>query len=142
MALNDTYSDTLVWGGNGILISGITTTTNLSEALIDYDGETQTDVIISRLSSGSYAANYCKSLFPNGQTGYLGAVGEWSAAFNNKSEIALAIGSCGGSQLSTHYWTSTQYNSSKSWMAAWNEESFSDVSKRNETAIRMFCSIE
>jgi hypothetical protein len=79
--------------------------------MVDYDGEVQTTVILSELgnnSSAAPAAYYCRAFtFPNGKKGYLGAAGEWWAAFNNKVAIESALSKCGGSAAKYYYWTST-----------------------------------
>ena len=56
--------------------------------------------------------------FPNGKTGYLGALGEWKAVYNNETEIDSAIRLIGGTSISFvgDYWTSTQSSSNGSWI--------------------------
>lgn len=113
------------WGDNSKLISGITTTLGQAEAILDYNGKAQTDVIIKALGDAtyptaygylSYAAKYCKEyVFPNGKNGYLGAAGEWQVFLNNKDEILNALLKCGHSLEVYAFWTSTQADSSSAW---------------------------
>lgn len=124
MALEDAHSYTCQWGGYGSEVSGITTTTDVSIAKTDYDGEAQTTTILDVLgnnSSNAPAAYYCRAYtFPNGKKGYMGAGGEWQAVFDNKTAIDSALTKCGGISMEGYYWTSTQYNSDRSWYMTFN----------------------
>lgn len=115
------------WGGYGTTISGITTTTDTATAETDYAGETNTTKIISQLGSGNApAADYCKSrsCTVNGTTlrGYLGSLGEWQTAYNNKSIIDSALYTIGGTAMNTndYHWTSTQNSSGIAWKLSWD----------------------
>ena len=115
------------WGSDGTTISGITTTTDSTAAKTDYAGESNTTKIINQLGSGNApAADYCRSrsCTVNGTTlyGYLGALGEWQTAYNNKSSIDSALSKIGGTAMSTdHYhWTSTQNSSNDAWVLDWS----------------------
>ena len=116
------------WGGYGTTISGIATTTDTATAKTDYSGETNTTKIINQLGSGNApAADYCRgrSCTVNGTTlrGYLGALGEWQTAYNNKSAINSALSTIGGTAVSTdaYHWTSTQSSSSSVWLLGWDD---------------------
>ena len=101
------------WGGYSIAISDITTTTSSSIAKLDINGETNTDGIISQLSTGNApAAEECRkySYTIDGTTkyGYLGACGEWQIAYDNKSAIDSMMAKIGGTAINNDYhWTST-----------------------------------
>ena len=118
-------SSTYAWGGYGTTISGITATSNSTAAKTDYKGETNTTQIISQLGSGNApAANYCRgrSCTVNGTTlyGYLGALGEWCTAYNNKSSIESALSTISGTAMVTgYYWSSTQNSSYDAWGLGW-----------------------
>ena len=132
------------WGGNGTTISGITTTTDSSIAKTDYSGETNTTKIISQLGSGNApAAAYCRgrSCTVNGTTlyGYLGALGEWLTAYNNKSAIDSALSKIGGTAMSTDgHLTSTQYSSDFVWELDWRYDGDLLGNKDNNAYVRAF----
>ena len=114
------------WEESGTTISGIVTTENSDIAKTDYAGESNTTKIINQLGSGKApAAEYCRgrSCTVNGTTlyGYLGALGEWLTAYNNKSSIDSALSKIGGTAMDTssYHWTSTQYSSSYAWTLKW-----------------------
>lgn len=114
------------WEESGTTISGIVTTKNSDIAKTDYAGESNTTKIINQLGSGKApAAEYCRgrSCTVNGTTlyGYLGALGEWQTAYNNKSSIDSALSKIGGTAMNTndYHWTSTQQSSSYAWKLKW-----------------------
>lgn len=114
------------WDESGTTISGIVTTENSDIAKTDYAGESNTTKIINQLGSGKApAAEYCRgrSCTVNGTTlyGYLGALGEWLTAYNNKKAIDSALNKIGGTAMDTnnYHWTSTQYSSSYAWILKW-----------------------
>ena len=118
------------WGEYGTTISGIATTENSSTAKVDYAGESNTTKIINQLGSGNApAADYCRSrsCTVNGTTlyGYLGALGEWQTAYNNKSSIDSALSKIGGTAIDTldFHWTSTQGSSDSAWYLRWDNGS-------------------
>jgi hypothetical protein len=112
MALDDTEIETTYkkWGGYSILIEHMDNTKN------DYAGRYNTDVIIEALSgitsdgvTGAPAAESCKAfVFPNGNQGYLGSIGEWQELANNQAKVTSALAACGRSKLTNVYWSSTQ----------------------------------
>ena len=116
---------TKTWGGYGTEVSGITTTQNSSTAKTDYSGESNTTKIIEQLGSKASAANYCKgrSCTVNGTTlyGYLGALGEWQTAYDNKAAVDSALSKIGGTAIANDwYWSSTQNSSSLAWVLYWD----------------------
>ena len=136
---------TMQWGGKGITISGIVTTSNSDTAKTDYAGESNTTEIINQLGSGNApAADYCRgrSCTVNGTTlyGYLGGAGEWQTAYNNKSAIDSALSKIGGTAMNTndYYWTSTQYSSSHAWILDLNNSVVDDYYKDTNQYARAF----
>ena len=135
---------TMQWGGSGTTISGIVTTSDINEAKTDYVGESNTTKIINQLGSGNApAANYCRgrSCTVNGTTlyGYLGAVGEWQTAYNNKSSIDSALSKIGGTAIANDwYWTSTQYSANGAWEISWTNGNFDGLAKIGSTHARAF----
>ena len=122
------------WGGYGTTISGITSS---DIAKTNYAGESNTTKIISQLGSGNApAAEYCRgrSCTVNGTTlyGYLGALGEWQTAYNNKSSIDSALSKIGGTAMLTGYhWTSTQHSSYSAWILNWGNGNVNDSKPKN-----------
>lgn len=138
------------WGGYDTTITDIVTAESFSTAVLDNDGAGNTLKIIEQLSgitdshavTGAPAAEYCVGYtFPNGKTGYLGALGEWEAVFDNLAKIQNILNNyIGGSGLTaSYYWTSTQGSSNDSWMIYTGNGSCSTASKSNVRAVRAFC---
>ena len=144
-------SSKLAWGGYNKIITGIVTTTSQSEALLDNDGAGNTPKIIEQCTGYTYngvtgvpAAEYCAGYtFPNGKTGYLGALGEWKVAYDNKTKINSAMSLIGGTSFpfDDNYWTSTQYSNSGSWELYWNGGRISTFSKTAKFYIRALCQL-
>lgn len=144
-------SSRLKWGGYGTNITDIVTSTSNSTAVLDNDGAGNTPKIIEQLTGvtdsygtvGAPAAEYCASYtFPNGKTGYLGALGEWQAAYNNKAKVNSAMSLIGGTTISTnYYWSSTQHSSDGGWGLSWSSY-YEDAHSKNGTYyVRAFCSL-
>ena len=132
----------ITWGGYRTIISGIVTTTDSVTAKQDYLGQSNTSQIISQLGAGNApAAAACANYtFPNGQTGYLGALGQWQIAYGNKAEIDACMSLIGGTAIytSAYHWTSTQCSSIYSWILYWGDSSVSDSRKDSNRRVRAF----
>lgn len=142
--ISKTQGGMMAWGGSGTTISGIVTTTDADTARSDYSGKDNTDKIIAQLgASGAPAANYCKNtsgLFPDGRQGYLGSLGEWREAYNNKTEVDACMSLIGGDAINTTYyhWTSTQYSAYNSWILYWSDGRVNTNLKGNTHPVRAF----
>ena len=139
-------SSNISWGGYGTTISNIVTTTDAATAKKDYLGSGNTDKIIAQLGSGNAPAAYnCRALlmFPDGRKGYLGSLGEWQEAYNNKSEIDQCMSLIGGTAINTSYyhWTSTQCSSASSWILHWSDGSVGNSTKGNGRRVRAFAAL-
>lgn len=149
MALEDAYNDSCQWGGYGETIGYVTITNSESEAIGDYDGDTQTFLIVDFLKGtndgyvdGAPAAEYCSAYtFPNGKKGYLGAAGEWQTVLDNKESVVSALNKCGGTVMSYYYWTSTQFSSNGVWCLYWSSEFLSYRNKSYTHYVRAFAAI-
>ena len=133
------------WGGRGTEISGITTTTNDTTALLDYSGESNTTKIINQLGSGNApAADYCRSrsCTVNGTTlyGYLGALGELQTAYDNKAAVNSALSKIGGTAMGINsgHWTSTQGSAATAWALDWTDGYVNYGYKDNDFYVRAF----
>ena len=137
---------TKTWGGHGTEISGIVTTTDSSTALLDYAGNSNTTKIINQLGFGNNAptAFYCmtRTMTVGGTTlyGYLGALGEWQTAYNNKSSIDSALSKIGGTAIATEssHWTSTQHSSTNAWCLTWGNGVVGGSTKDGSNYVRAF----
>lgn len=105
-------------------IPGITATTDKNIALLDYNGVLNTETIIkNKGEEWAVAATFCaKYTFPNGNNGYMGAIGEWQIVENNRSIIQTLLTLIGAEALSDTpsynsywYWSSTKYNYEHVW---------------------------
>lgn len=138
-------SSNIQWGGYGTTISNIVTTTDTATAKKDYLGSGNTDKIITQLGSGNApAADYCRGVtFKHEKKGYLGSLGEWQEAYNNKAEIDACMSLIGGTAINTSYyhWTSTQYSSSNSWILYWSDGSVSSNRKNSGRRVRAFAAL-
>lgn len=140
----------LKWGGYNKIITDIVTSSTTSEAILDNDGAGNTPKIIEQCSgytengvTGAPAAEYCAGYtFPNGKTGYLGALGEWKAAYDNRTKVNSAMSLIGGTAISTEYysWTSTQISIESAWGYHW-KSGRSGIVKYGECYVRPFCSL-
>lgn len=138
-------SSNIQWGGYGTTISNIVTTTDAATAKKDYLGSGNTDKIIAQLGSGNApAADYCRGVtFKHGKKGYLGSLGEWQEAYNNKAEIDACMSLIGGTAINTSYyhWTSTQCSSTISWVLGWSGGSVSASLKGSYGRVRTFAAL-
>lgn len=142
----------LGWGGGGIEVDNIVTTTKSADAKLDFDGKNNTIKIITQLSgfidengiagapACEYSANYTSS---NGKRGYLGAAGEWQMVMNNKYLVNVALSKCGGVSLDATIWcfTSTQYDNKKVWYYDLSGKWISTATKNTKYRVRPFLSI-
>lgn len=150
IAKTDTSSK-LAWGGYNKTITDIVTSTSRDKAVLDNDGAGNTPKIIEQCNgytnsgvTGAPAAEGCVGYtFPNGKTGYLGALGEWKAAYNNKTKVNSAMSLIGGTAINTsYYWSSTQYSSESSWLLYWPDGGL-NAGRKYDTSyyVRAFCLI-
>ena len=97
--------------------SSLTTTTDESVALLDFNGVGNTANMILTEQGSLNAAMRCSDyLFPNGQSGYLGAAGEWWLVSTMLTDVENLLSIAGGRTMGgSEIWTSTQYNSAYAW---------------------------
>jgi hypothetical protein len=114
----------IVWGGYGILVNNIVTTDDRDIAILDFEGEKNTNEIVSQLQGisdekgtiGAPTCEYCTNIiFHNGKRGYLPALGELVMCYNNFDSIQSAMIKCGGGEFLTWYSSSTQVDNTKVW---------------------------
>lgn len=129
----------MAWSSStGTLVNGIDST----NALTDYAGYNNTQLMLATDSSGAgySCANYT---FPNGNKGYLPALGELNEAYSNKSKIASLMTKIGGDALTSVYlWSSTQSSSGQSWALFWYDGSRTTSTKGSTTnSVRAFSAL-
>lgn len=133
------------WGGYGTDIASLTNYTYSTEAAKDFAGVTNTRLIIEALGVGNApAAEACASYsFLNGQTGYLGAAGEWQLARSYKDELNSALKLIGGMTMKeNNYWTSTESSSLYAWYQWFDSNSRLDGGRKNyRTYVRAFLAL-
>ena len=135
----------LAWSSKlyGTSVSGIKITTDYNIAKADYAGEANSAIARSLTSGETNAFNwaYSNTITVNGTTlyGYIGALGEWQTAYNNKSSIDNALSKIGGTAMLTGYhWSSTQYFSDNVWRLAWDNGDVDNYFKRGGSYVRAF----
>lgn len=150
IAKEDASSSTLRWGGYGMTVPDIVTSTSSATAVLDYDGAGNTPKIIEYLAGknddyvdGAPAAEACAAFtFPNGKKGYLPALGEWQGAYNNKTAVVSAMTLIGGTLIQNdYYWSSTQCDSSNSWRLTWYNGYLYDNTKSKGYYVRAFAAL-
>lgn len=104
-------------------VSGVTTTEKYEEAITDYAGEINTQLLVA---NDSNAAKACaRYIFPNGEKGYLPAAGELYEYCSQIEKIFSAMRTIGSSipQYTPLTWSSTQYDGIKAWVLdCWSKE--------------------
>ena len=111
-------------------LSGTTNsgTTDKTVAKADYNGATNTHLIVTKCqSSTDYAAGWCNAYtFPDGSKGYLPSLGEMNLAYQNKAAVDAALAKCGGTALpmDNFHWSSRFYGSNgivcRCWGFIWD----------------------
>jgi hypothetical protein len=143
IALKDASPGYCVWGTRSN-IAGVNNSDAKNTVKTYYNGEDETNSIITN-ASNSTAATYCKDFtFPNGQSGYMGAGGEWWTALTHKAEIIAAMNACGGVALSKDYWCTTeQVGSNRAWAADWEGADLTNYNKTASSSVkaRAFCKL-
>ena len=141
-------SATVYYGGyNKDLTGAAMITTDATTATTDFRGQ-QNSFNIAAACSG-YADGYrtgsaaedCQSRF-NGK-GYLGSVGEWNDAYQNKTAVNSMMSAIGGTAITeSTYWTSTLYNTSTySWGLGWGYGTVVNLDRINSRSVRAFAAL-
>lgn len=114
---------------HGIDVDGITNYTSDNSAVTDFNGESNTAIIRAATPNeddSNNAAHYCYnqvvSISGRGIIhGYLPALGELQAAYNNKSLVNSAMSLIGGITMPTNnwLWSSTEWNAYNAWLLYW-----------------------
>lgn len=132
-------SDAMRWSSDvSTLVDGMFTTNDSVIAKTDFAGQENTALMLATDTSGAgfSCANYT---FPNGQKGYLPALGELDVAQKNKSAINAMMTAIGGNAFNLdRYWSSTQYMDISAWPLFMPNGSTSGYGKSNTFDVRAF----
>jgi hypothetical protein len=143
-----------VWGGYSKTVTGCWTGT--SGYLNDFNGEANTDAIISQLSgttdnysqyyTGAPAAEYCRAYskgYKDVGSWYLPAVGELNEIVLNKDTINTILTKLGKNSLSknSYTWSSSQSDSYDAWTYLWDMSNWYNDSKRSYNCVRPICKL-
>lgn len=133
------WSDSLY----GTDVSGLTNYSDSSQAITDFNGESNTAIIREAASgedASNNAAHYCYnqtvSISGRGTVhGYLPALGELQAAYDDKSAVDSVMSLIGGTSIPTYrLWSSTEYSSNHAWYLNWDgcymDHGIKDVTER------------
>jgi len=151
VAKEDISTSTIRWGGYGTDISTLTNYTSDTDVATDFDGVNNTTKIIAAIGNsndgyrdGTAAGDCAAYTFPNGETGYLGAAGEWQVAYQNKEDLNSALTLIGGTTMKkSDYWTSTEYSSTLAWCQWFDSYNvLSYATKYISRYVRAFLAIE
>lgn len=133
------YNGAIKWGSNtSSVISSVMITTDSATAKTDYAGAKNTELIAATSGAAYECANYA---FPNGQKGYLPALGELAVAYANRSAITTALRLIGGSEFSGGHWSSTQYSANNAWSLDFNYGRYEQATKSTNKAVRAFTTL-
>ena len=127
---NNQTSNNQKWS-NQLKDLSLTNYTSESQAKTDYNGEHNTDIIMSE-DTQNVAAKYCRSksiTFGTTRNGYLGAGGEWWTIYNNWDTISSALSKISGAALNVYEWTSMERTYGRAWILYKNYGYLNDNSK-------------
>lgn len=127
---NNQTSNDQKWS-NQLKDLSLTNYTSESQAKTDYNGEHNTDIIMSE-DTQNVAAKYCRSksiTFGTTRNGYLGAGGEWWTIYNNWDTISSALSKISGAALNVYEWTSMERTYGRAWILYKNYGYLNDNSK-------------
>lgn len=117
---------------NSILAEGVLATSDAETALYDFNGFSNTQKINEQYPSQYGAAKSCYNfIFPNGQSGFLPALGQLRAIHALFSEVQTLILMLGETELNkSGYWSSTQYDYGYKWVLFFTGNNTIDVDYR------------
>jgi hypothetical protein len=144
------------WGGHSTEVTGCFTNNIESQALLDFNGEANTDAIISQLKdttdsysqdyTGAPAAEYCRAYskgYKDVGSWYLPAIGEYNEIVLNKDAINSILTKLGKNILSknNYIWSSSQNNSYYAWSYRWSNSYWTSDYKNYDCGVRPVCAL-
>lgn len=119
------------WSSLSELINGVLATTDSETALYDFDGFSNTQKIADYFATWGLdnAAQDCQNtIFPNGQSGFLPALGQLRAIHALFSEVQTLIPMVNGTSLDeSAHWSSTQYDKDNKWVLYLENSNYIEV---------------
>ena len=135
------------WGGlyslNNTLIEGVLATTDINVAKQDFSGKEHSKILydvfyddyVNNDGDSDVAIIHCKDYkFPNGQSCYLGAAGEWNVVGDNRTEIDNAMALVGESIR--YFISSTQYDAQNFWSLDFGNNTLKSSAKSGSIKVR------
>jgi len=125
--------------------------TGRAEAIADFNGKTKTDAIKTALGDNAPAAKYCLEYYPTGITGvtssngfvgaghwWLPSMGELALIWAHIIEVNRVLSAIGGTQInmSSWYWSSTEYSAPDAWFLSTTNRRFDHGSKTSSSTVR------
>lgn len=132
------------WASNYMqAVDGVLLTSDRDTAKADYKGAENTKLIVAGYDTGKAAYSCANYEFPNGQKGYLPALGEWVVAKSYKDAIDETVLLIGGDAIAEKaHWSSTQQGSQTAWTHNWASSSGTgNSSKENVNRVRAFTTL-
>ena len=141
-------SSTLTWASSTSYdISGLTNYSDKTAVQGDYNGKSNTSIIIAHGDSHRYetpAADYCYNYTTEGTKKgdwYLPAGGELYYIYQNKDTLNNSLSKVGGTQLETidypYYWSSSESNGSRvAWRLRFDSGNWGSIPKGNYFCVR------
>ena len=130
-------SSTLIWASSRVDIPGLTNYKSDTAAKGDYNGKSNTSIIIAHGDSNRYgtpAADYCYNYVTTGTKKgdwYLPAGGELQLINDNKTTLNNSLSKVGGTQLPTSgHWSSSEHSSLNAWRLYFSSGNWGNYSKK------------
>ena len=132
----------LQWASLQINIPDLTNYTSESAVKRDYNGKSNTSIIRAHGDSNGYdtpAADYCYNYVTTGTNKgdwYLPAAGELQLIYNNRTTLNNSLSKVGGTQLTSTYWSSSEYNHGIAWLLRFNNGNWGNYDKNFNIYVR------
>ncbi len=124
-------------------ITGLTNYSSSSAVIRDYNGKSNTSIIIAYRDNYGYstpAASYTYNYTTKGTNKgdwYLPAAGELQSIKNNKNALNNSLLKVGGMQLPTGcYWSSSEYSNDKAWYSCISSDLWIIAGKKSLNRVR------
>lgn len=142
--IHSEYSEKIAWSSSEDIrnIPGVTITKDYDIARHDVNGQTNTDALLAAVVAGTIAdapaAQYCADVtFANGQQGYMPALGEIKAWFDNKDAVKDCFNAINANfYTNIDYWSSTFYGYGSSYDSFAFTYAGSSASSGDKTSIK------
>ena len=132
IAKTDASAGYTLWSSSTSKVDGATVAYSFDKAKNDFAGEVNTAIIANEVSG---AATLCIDyIVPNGQSGYLPALGELREACEHKTDVESAMSLIDGESFAA-MWSSTQKAGTDAWVIHWSNNVSSAYSKNSTNGV-------